>query len=87
MTTPAPDPEMPFRWQCPCGAEGRTGLDVIVCPDCRTASHSGRSCLVCQEFTTSEGQLCSACVGRGHRVENDQVLVAIGLDFSGLTAP
>ena len=29
-----------------------------------------RPCLVCQEKTTSEGQLCPDCVAAGHRVEN-----------------
>lgn len=74
-----PSPEMPFRWQCPCGASGRTSLNIIVCPDCRDASYSGRSCLVCREFTASEGQLCTACVAKGHRVENHQVLLAVDI--------
>lgn len=34
-----------------------------------------RSCLVCAEPTTSEGQLCRECVAAGHRVTDDEVLV------------
>jgi predicted amidophosphoribosyltransferase len=37
-----------------------------------------RSCLVCLEKTTSEGQLCPACVAEGHRIENDMLIVNIG---------
>lgn len=34
----------------------------------------GFMCLVCQTRTRNEGQLCTECVGKGHRVENDTVL-------------
>lgn len=35
----------------------------------------GPLCLVCSEVRTwSEGQLCEACVEKGHRVENDTVI-------------
>ena len=33
-----------------------------------------RSCLVCHEPTTSEGQLCPECVAEGHRIENDTLI-------------
>ena len=40
-----------------------------------------RSCLVCREKTTSEGQLCPACVAKGHHVENDTLY--LNIEFRG----
>lgn len=34
-----------------------------------------RACIVCETPCTSEGQLCPDCVERGHRVDNDTVIV------------
>lgn len=36
-----------------------------------------RPCLVCETPCVSEGQLCAACVERGHWVKDDQVFVNI----------
>jgi hypothetical protein len=36
-----------------------------------------RPCIVCETPCTSEGQLCRDCVAKGHRVENDRVIVNI----------
>jgi len=38
-------------------------------------------CLVCHEPCRSEGQLCPACVERGHRVENDTLLLNIDISL------
>lgn len=34
-----------------------------------------RPCLVCQEPSFNEGQLCVACCDKGHRVTDDEVIV------------
>ena len=41
-----------------------------------------RSCLVCHEPTTSEGQLCPACVAGGWRVENDRLILDVEIRWS-----
>lgn len=38
-----------------------------------------RSCRVCLEPTTSEGQLCSECVAKGNRIENNTLYVSIDI--------
>lgn len=35
----------------------------------------GFMCLVCQTRTKNEGQVCDECVEKGHRRENDTVLM------------
>jgi hypothetical protein len=37
----------------------------------------GYACLGCEKPTTSEGQVCPACVESGIRVENDTVMVSL----------
>lgn len=41
----------------------------------------GFMCLVCQVRTKSEGQLCPECVEKGHRVENDTLLLNLEVTF------
>ena len=48
---------------------------------------STRACLVCTAQTSSEGQLCPACVERGHHVVNDTLCVDISPDLSAFDRP
>lgn len=58
-----------------------------VTPEVRAEWRPGpRSCLVCTEPTTSEGQLCPECVAKGCWVDDDSVHVVLEVSTARLRA-